>query len=56
MQIDHLQKCAHAPCVCQVTTDQEYCGEQCRKHAQAEHDTCTCGHADCALEPDVVPA
>lgn len=52
MQIDHLQKCAHQPCVCQVTKSDEYCSANCRKHAAENADTCTCGHVDCAVEPE----
>ena len=56
MQIDHLQKCGHAPCLCEVTASEEFCSDHCRGHAQSDHDTCTCGHTDCAIEPVAVPA
>lgn len=51
MQIDHLHECAHAACICQITTEQDYCGDSCRDNAAAGKDSCTCGHLDCALEP-----
>jgi len=51
MQIDHLQKCAHEPCVCQVTPDQEYCSDHCRESSAAHRDSCRCSHIDCAVEP-----
>lgn len=56
MQIDHLQKCAHTPCVCQVTEDQEFCSDQCREEAARGGDRCACGHAQCATEPAAQPA
>ena len=56
MQIDHLQECAHSPCICQVTTDQEFCSDRCREHAASGNERCTCGHEECALETVAQPA
>ncbi len=56
MQIDHLQKCAHQPCICQIPSSREFCSEHCREQAEAGSDTCRCGHADCATEPVLQPA
>lgn len=56
MQIDHLHKCAQQPCICQIPTSREYCGEQCREQAEAGGDTCRCGHAGCATEAVPQPA
>ncbi len=56
MQIDHLKKCAHVPCVCEITSEQEYCSDRCRNNAADGSDTCTCGHIDCAVEPVEIDA
>lgn len=55
MQIDHLQKCAHSPCVCQVTPDQEYCSDRCRDDAAAGSERCNCGHEACKNESVAKP-
>jgi hypothetical protein len=56
VQIDHLQKCAHPSCICQVTQDQEFCSDHCREEAGSGGDRCSCGHAQCATEAVEQPA
>jgi hypothetical protein len=56
MQIDHLQACAHAPCCCQVTAQEEYCSEHCREQAEAGKDECRCSHTECAMDAVPEPA
>ena len=51
MQIDHLHECAHKPCICQISTEREFCCDHCREQAENDGDTCSCGHTDCAIEP-----
>lgn len=51
MQIEQHQKCAHAPCRCQVPTDTEYCSDHCREHEHEVGESCGCGHPDCSPSP-----
>lgn len=53
MQIDHLQACAHRPCICQVTAEQQFCSDHCREMAAKNRDTCACAHAECAENPEL---
>jgi hypothetical protein len=51
MQIDH--KCAHKPCECMISSDQEYCSESCRYNdnrqgSRGAEEECDCGHKACA--------
>jgi len=51
-----IAKCAHAPCVCTVSSGERFCSDYCIEQAGAEdqsaateagdHD-CGCGHAEC---------
>ncbi|ANB19551.1 Hypothetical protein I596_3563 [Dokdonella koreensis DS-123] len=52
MQIEQHQKCAHAPCTCQVPIGTEYCSDHCREHASKVGDSCACGHRGCSKPAD----
>lgn len=44
------KKCAHIPCLCDVTDGQEYCGETCRDAGSEDIEiACQCNHAPCPL-------
>jgi hypothetical protein len=52
-----LAKCAHAGCICTVSSGEQFCSDYCAsqagEHAAGEGD-CGCGHAECtakAAEP-----
>lgn len=43
-------KCAHIPCLCDVTDGQEYCGETCRDAGRDDVEiACQCDHPQCPL-------
>lgn len=42
------QFCAHGECSCEVTSDQEYCSDQCSKaESEGTEGACDCGHDAC---------
>jgi hypothetical protein len=44
------KKCAHIPCLCDVTNVQEYCGESCREAGSEDVGiACQCDHPACPL-------
>jgi hypothetical protein len=44
------KKCAHTPCLCNVTNGQEYCGDECRDAGSADVEiACQCNHPACPL-------
>lgn len=54
MSIDPVHPCAHPPCICEVREAGAFCSDHCREAATLDSETCTCGHLDCALEPEAV--
>jgi hypothetical protein len=43
-------KCAHVPCLCDVPSGEEYCGEACRFAGSADVEiACQCNHLACPL-------
>ncbi len=44
------RKCAHIPCLCEVSDGKKYCGETCRDAGSDDVEiACQCGHAACPL-------
>jgi hypothetical protein len=42
--------CAHIPCLCKVSAEEEYCGENCRDAGTDDVEiACQCDHASCPL-------
>jgi hypothetical protein len=45
-----IKKCAHMPCLCDVSDGQEYCGEACRDAGSEDVEiACQCDHPACPL-------
>jgi hypothetical protein len=45
-----IKKCAHIPCLCNVTNGQEYCGDSCREAGSEDVEiACQCDHPACPL-------
>ena len=43
-------KCAHIPCLCDVSDGEEYCGEVCRDAGSEDVEiACQCNHPACPL-------
>jgi hypothetical protein len=43
-------KCAHIPCLCDVTAGQEYCSESCQDAGNENVEVaCQCDHPSCPL-------
>ena len=44
------KKCAHIPCLCGVSGEEEYCGEACRDAGGEDVEiACQCDHLPCPL-------
>jgi hypothetical protein len=45
-----MKKCAHIPCLCDVSHGQEYCGDICREAGSEDVEiACQCDHPACPL-------
>jgi hypothetical protein len=45
-----MKKCAHIPCLCNVSAGQEYCGDSCREAGSEDVEiACPCDHPACPL-------
>jgi len=45
-----IRKCAHIPCLCDVSTGIEYCSESCRDAGSDDVEiACQCDHRACPL-------
>jgi hypothetical protein len=43
-------KCAHMPCLCDVSPGEEYCSDVCQDAGSEDVEVaCQCGHASCPL-------
>ena len=49
---DEQVKCRNEFCFCEVSEDEVYCSERCRKAAKSERPSyeCKCDHEDCEEE------
>lgn len=44
------KKCAHIPCLCNLTNGEKYCGESCRDAGSDDVEiACQCDHPACPL-------
>jgi hypothetical protein len=46
----HLEKCAHASCLCPIAPDRpfgHYCGRHCEEAGELAELKCECGHEEC---------
>jgi len=50
MRNQKMKKCAHIPCLCDVSEGKEYCGEACRDAGSKDVEiACQCDHPACPL-------
>jgi hypothetical protein len=50
MRTQTTKKCAHIPCLCNVTNGEKYCGEACRDAGSKDVEiACQCDHPACPL-------
>jgi hypothetical protein len=50
MANQETKKCAHVPCLCNVPSGEEYCGEVCREAGSEDVEiACQCDHPACPL-------
>jgi hypothetical protein len=50
MKNQQTRKCAHIPCLCDVPSGHEYCGDACRDAGSEDVEiACQCDHLACPL-------
>lgn len=50
MATQKAKKCAHIPCLCDLSNGEEYCGEACRDAGSEDVEiACQCDHLACPL-------